>query len=877
MRKPTPTISKDLVLPPGLDYARLRAEGIASLQQLSGHTWTDYNEHDPGVTILESLCYALTDLTNRAAQPIPDLLASAPGANRRPGSALAPAHQVFSNHPVSLHDYKKIVLDKFGPRIKNVWIERRSQPGRKKSSQRSVAGEYSVRVELPRRHAHEAFDTHDSELKPSYERVLRSQPTVEDREKLRKTLQEKSRRQLRRDLLELLNDYRGLGEEFTEVIFLEPRPLIIGGNLEIKHGYLQEEVVADVLWQINSYLDPYIPIVGLKDLVAAGVGAEAIFEGPLLGSRLLQDQKFKRQRLTILPANLHQRVMQVEGIRHVGELLLYEAQAVTPSTFVQLTPEQVPALDAEASLDRLLVSFRGISLHFDRDRALRKYLQLHHANDENLKSRVPANKLRFKETQGSYQNLGQYDSIQRSFPLVYGVGEAGVPVGASAAHHAQSLQLKGFLLFFEQIMANYCAQVAHTADLFSPRPQQHTAFTEPLYDVPHVQALLADFDQPDRDEERLTYDLEREWETFKADPHNAYRRKLRDLAEQPHEFLERRSSMLTHLLARFGYVLTVYSPVLTEPGAIQQHAIQTQERMLRHLSVATYHRGAARMSPHSPGLGSPAGVSGLEFFLYLLTGIGYYHLKAGHHQRLTDLEQKVHLGPGEAPATAELVVHGSTPMDFTGFLRLMYQQLQTPALKKTSPPLPNRVQVETGVGVELELVGRGLPQAGPAQSKEPAPSAARLVLSYLGRLDAQLERFILIDHRTLQPRATESDAENPGLAGVEPEFYQYQVTLCFPSYSRQFRHVAKSQAGGMTYSYREYIHYLVLRHAPAHLLVNICWLDYPQMRELEHYYAEFAQASGLLNARGRSDEAHLPGLQQQLTVLLRQYLAEAQL
>lgn len=51
---------------PSLDYKQLRKEGIELVQILSGDTWTDYNLHDPGVTTLEVLCYALTELGYRA-------------------------------------------------------------------------------------------------------------------------------------------------------------------------------------------------------------------------------------------------------------------------------------------------------------------------------------------------------------------------------------------------------------------------------------------------------------------------------------------------------------------------------------------------------------------------------------------------------------------------------------------------------------------------------------------------------------------------------------------------------------------------------------------------------------------------------------------
>ena len=57
-----------------MDYEYLRKKGIEFAQTLSGKTWTDYNEHDPGVTILEQLCFAMTDLGYRTNFSIEDIL-----------------------------------------------------------------------------------------------------------------------------------------------------------------------------------------------------------------------------------------------------------------------------------------------------------------------------------------------------------------------------------------------------------------------------------------------------------------------------------------------------------------------------------------------------------------------------------------------------------------------------------------------------------------------------------------------------------------------------------------------------------------------------------------------------------------------------------
>ena len=70
----TPTIKRSNILPPHEDYDFLRKEAIRYIQALSGKVWTDYNTHDPGITLLEAACYSLTDLGYRTSFDIKDLL-----------------------------------------------------------------------------------------------------------------------------------------------------------------------------------------------------------------------------------------------------------------------------------------------------------------------------------------------------------------------------------------------------------------------------------------------------------------------------------------------------------------------------------------------------------------------------------------------------------------------------------------------------------------------------------------------------------------------------------------------------------------------------------------------------------------------------------
>ncbi|QPF73390.1 hypothetical protein G8A07_10990 [Roseateles sp. DAIF2] len=59
---------------PAYGFATLRARALDWVQQASGAQWTDYNLHDPGVTLLETLVYALTEEIYAAQDEVPALL-----------------------------------------------------------------------------------------------------------------------------------------------------------------------------------------------------------------------------------------------------------------------------------------------------------------------------------------------------------------------------------------------------------------------------------------------------------------------------------------------------------------------------------------------------------------------------------------------------------------------------------------------------------------------------------------------------------------------------------------------------------------------------------------------------------------------------------
>jgi len=59
---------------PAEDYVALRKQGFKLIEKLGSDVWTDYNNSDPGITILEAVCYAITDLAYRTGFDVKDIL-----------------------------------------------------------------------------------------------------------------------------------------------------------------------------------------------------------------------------------------------------------------------------------------------------------------------------------------------------------------------------------------------------------------------------------------------------------------------------------------------------------------------------------------------------------------------------------------------------------------------------------------------------------------------------------------------------------------------------------------------------------------------------------------------------------------------------------
>ena len=128
------TIQKNPSLADSSNYEFLRQKGMEYVEKLGSKLWTDYNIHDPGITMLEALAYALTDLGLRTSLDIKDLLAlEIPETADTDGQYFSDKRQAFYTarniltvNPWTVNDFRKLLINIDG--IKNGWLNCKKCP-----------------------------------------------------------------------------------------------------------------------------------------------------------------------------------------------------------------------------------------------------------------------------------------------------------------------------------------------------------------------------------------------------------------------------------------------------------------------------------------------------------------------------------------------------------------------------------------------------------------------------------------------------------------------------------------------------------------------------------------------------------------------------
>jgi hypothetical protein len=950
------TISKYRQLPPAQDYEWLRQEGLRHIEQLAHANWTDYNAHDPGITILEALCYALTELGYRTGFDMKDLLTTAEG-KLVDNQVLFTAKNILTNNPLTINDYRKLLIDI--PGVHNAFLfaetSQKDEAGREvpinevpiyANCEKDIlqyeptdkplflSGLYLVLLDLDNDISYGDLNTGDiivenpelagkffkadfwfavqldawknadfefAELasdvnnidsisvtgterwtitvtltdgsSKSFDIILSKKPasgkvTTTDVEamtdaafvaKIFKTYFDKIKkaRDIVREAVKRLHEHRNLCEDFPYVTTVDTEEIAFCFDVDVKPSADIEKVQAEIFYAIENYLNPSVDFYSLKELLDKKIPVDEIFEGVVLEHGFIDTEQLEKTSLrsVIYTSDIINLLMDIEGVLSIRNFVMtkYGDDGKPVPGFVgqkwcmHISPYHKPILATDKSK---ILLFKDQLPFLARYSEVYDTVSLLHAQRSrhklsNLQDDLPVPLSASRDTESYYP-------VQYDFPLTYGIGPAGLPAHASPQRRAQQRQLKAYLMFFEQLLADFLSQLTNAHRLLSTDFIKHTYFAQFLSDIKDMGEVYA--------KDGSTVLIEEAIAT--ADSMKQPKNRWQQLYEPKDVFEDRRSRFLDHLLARFAesfndYALLMYKinyEERTEEKIDFTEITKAKIRTLNDYVDISSNRGRAfnyfpqndDFTVDTARLWDTNNVSGLEKRISLLTGIEKYTRRFLYCIKNIEIicnEKKVEV-EGEEKLQC---FHSFTITSLNG-VKLVSQEYE----KKSDAEEAAKKVIETGAdpasytiedtGIHFIIrLGDILTSQTTFDSEEDAQQAINDIADEMTGKCNDPVGLHLIEHILLRPREV---VEAPGKmfdlmqvclqdcdCPCELDPYSFRVSVVLPYWPQHFDNM----------SFRQYFENKIREEAPAHIMVKVCWLNNDLMREFEVRYKKWIE------------------------------------
>ncbi|MET0251443.1 MAG: hypothetical protein ABW203_04615 [Novosphingobium sp.] len=523
---------------PVLDWSALVEEGRATLAAMSDGRWTDFNAHDPGITILELVAYALTDLGYRTGHPMADLMA---GATPLPGPAAS-----LTTRAVTLADMRRLGLDVAGAR--NVWIEPAASPGVRL---RHTPGAREI-----------LFDDGPSDGSEAV--VLKG---------VHRVLIEKSSREdlggsdLARAVALRLHAERGLGEDFDSFTVLEPQPIVVVADVEIDDPARAEAILLEIFGRLDGYMSPQPDRATVAALRQSGQASDAIYDGPQLERGVTAGPADPQGRRRVLHlSDVIAELAATAGVRATRRVRLgsdlAQADAGQPAWSLAVAEDRVPAFDLQASRIRLL-SAGAVAL----DSTARPDLAQRFSDALRAAQPSPAAMRDDPPPPGRDRGLARYRPLRLDLPRVYGVAPGSLGHGATSQRRAAANQLRAYLAILDALLAGGFAQLAGAAELLGGRIGKGRSYFAPAPEAAGDEAPVLSAGLTDKAMQEL------------VEPAGAGAR-------------ARRARFLDHLLARFGETV----PAVPQPLGVGFGGDRSPADVLALRAREAFLEGLSRLS-----------------------------------------------------------------------------------------------------------------------------------------------------------------------------------------------------------------------------------------------------------------------------------------
>jgi len=499
-------------LPKSKDFNFLRREGIREIARLAQDVWTDHNSHDPGITIMEQLCFVMTDLGYKLSFPIKDLLT--PKEQDPALKQFFTAEESLAAGAVTRNDYRRLIIDRIQG-VKNAWMESVKNP-----QPAIFMDKGAQRITMIRRES-----TDRVPIGGVCRILIQAMPGASDGDIA--DIKEKT--------ATLIHQNRNISEDFSDIIVLGPETISVKGEFDLERGADPEAVMAKIYDGILRYISPPVRFYSMGELLGDGFSMDEIYKGPLLSRGFLPDARLKKNRLRkdLRVSDMIQIILDMPEVKTARNLVISNKENPKKNDWsqwaLQLSTGRAPELlDLGSMIESGWMKFyrRGALCPVNAQRAAGWLAKLKDS------PKTEANGLKnLPVPVGRDRNPAAYRSVQHEFPAIYGIGETGLPSSAGPKRMGQSRQLAAYLMFFDQIMAQSFAQLEHAKQLLATRRSlKKTYASQTLEDAPGAGDIFTD----------------------------AYKRDLPDMTEDSdsEKSLDRRHRFSEHLLARMGQTFT---------------------------------------------------------------------------------------------------------------------------------------------------------------------------------------------------------------------------------------------------------------------------------------------------------------------------------
>ncbi len=894
------TIPTKVSVEAALDYKQLFTTGLEYVKRLSGRIWTDYNVHDPGITTLELLCYALTDLSYRASFPVKDLLSikcdfsgvvesvdesarvievkgevmvevkgqltkelrtmrfaaddktkitramgDLPFTELRKGMNVSieskrdgdrtiaaiihitdihiterfTARSILPNRPLTLLDYRKLLIDLKG--VRNAWLQR---------SELMYFAD-TVKGKLLRENPKLA-GIEDVRIAGLYDVIIDYEAGSDEISALG-------------DIKRRLHANRNLCEDFVNFMKVDEQYFNLCCEVELSPEADTSKVKAEILFQVQEYLAPTVRNYTLSEMLdrkkpdGSAYTVDEIFDGPTLDYGFIDDAELEKAELReeIRLSDIISIIMDIKGVLAVRDIIVNPTGTITPledKWVIGVDTGKKAMLNVDHS--RLVFYKRNMPVRENSDQVKALYSERVEAVEKKAETAIPYD---LPVPLGTYRNPGEYYSFQNHFPAIYGLSDIGLPHETDDKRQALPYQLKAYLLFCDQVMADYLAQLSHIKELFSTDPQlRHTYFHQVVnsfVDYRRIYQVADGTEEPN---------------------HEEIMKLLNDMDDSKLS-MDRRNRFLDHLIARFAerfneFVQIMYSAF----GSTPETAAALKCEFLNHYPAISSERALAYnyTLKNDEALWNTDNVSGLEKRLARLLGIRNFM-----RRNLGDIAYDIYAEVDTTPEdefrfrvrnrdTGKILLSSSTKYTTPAKAREEMRRAIHAALlpsgydRRVTTDGKHYFNIVDSTG---DIIARRIEYFNTLDDME---HAIQVVMEHL-RVNYSDEGMYLIENILLRPEQ-ETDPFLPippesgsfDDAGTDP--YSYRIHIILPAYASRFENM----------DFRRFAEEVIREETPAHILPKICWISKEEMAVLEKRYQDWVYLKSRRETASREDK-----------------------